>query len=311
MAELEITLAASTGTNAFGMERFFVPEAIPVCYLTEEDSERWTFLRFQQLLAGRKLEKPPENFHLAVRRGIDIDDGEWQEKLIAAARHYGYLFMAVDPLRAFTSFADKGPSELKPVIRFFRKFMNETGCTPRIVHHDNKPIVGRQDDRDLPQRASGGGIYSIADCPFSFRKVNKTQTLVTPVGFKFIEDPRPFKFTLTTQEEGNQFKSIRLIGQEVGIEADARNLEVLERLLDSVKKEPGKPMTFYAKGRNKQDGLEALKELNRQGQIHFVKGGGRAVLCHPGPVDIFDVADPRFNPEVEAVERVTAVDGTR
>src|ERR1044071_77838 len=50
MAELEINLAAATGTNAFGMERFHVPQAVPVCYLTEEDSERWTFLRFQQLL---------------------------------------------------------------------------------------------------------------------------------------------------------------------------------------------------------------------------------------------------------------------
>ncbi len=34
LAELEIALAASTGTNAFGMDRFFVPKAIPVCYLS-------------------------------------------------------------------------------------------------------------------------------------------------------------------------------------------------------------------------------------------------------------------------------------
>ena len=165
LAELEIALAASTGTNAFGMDRFFVPKAIPVCYLTEEDPERWVLQRLTAMLAGRGLERPPENLHLAVRRGVNIDEPDWQERLIAEAKRCGLRFLTIDPLRAFTASADQGPNELKPVADFFRRFLTETGCALRIVHHDTKQQQAKQDDRSLPQRASGRGIYSVADSP--------------------------------------------------------------------------------------------------------------------------------------------------
>src|SRR5262245_62163033 len=233
LAELEIALAASTGTCAFGLERFFVPEAIPVCYLTEEDSERWVWQRLQALKAGRCTADFPSNFHLAVRRGIDIDDTEWQRRLIAAAKHYGFKFMTFDPLRAFTKGSDQGPIELKPVVQFVRRFVSETKCAVRFVHHDTKQLAKGQDSRSPAQRASGGGIYSIADCPLSFQRKDKTQTLVTPNGYKFMEDPSPFVIHLVKNING----SITLRGDSV--ESDNWDSEERQRLLEAIKTDPG------------------------------------------------------------------------
>ena len=39
-----------------------------------------------------------------------------------------------------------GPNELKPVADFFRRFLAETGCALRIVHHDTKQQQGKQDE---------------------------------------------------------------------------------------------------------------------------------------------------------------------
>jgi AAA domain len=293
LGELEIALAASTGTLAFGMERFYVPEAVPVCYLTEEDSERQIQQRLKAMLKGRNLTEPPKNFHLAVRRGIDLDDPEWQEWLIRETKHKGFRFVSIDPLRAFTAHADTTPSELKPVVRYFRNFMRQTGCDLRISHHDTKPQQGKRDERDLAQRASGGGIFSIADCPFSFRRLNSNTTLVTPNRFKFIEDPKPFKFTLHCVTTGG-LKSIQLIGEECDVVGDARDLDRLQKMLDRVKDSPGKPMSHYIQdGFNKKEGLGYLWALVRQNRIRL-EDEGRSKLCYP----LEDLSDLNVTVEV-------------
>src|SRR5262249_11452973 len=150
------------------------------------------------------------------------------------------LSMTMDPFRAFTAYADKGPSDLKPVIRFFREFMNKTGCALRIAHHDTKPPSNGRDGRNLTQRASGGGIFSIADCPLSFERVGEDKTLVTPSAYEFIEDPKPFQFKLEKAADG----SIRLIGEEVEIDGDQKELKDLQTILEAVNQQPGKPMSF-------------------------------------------------------------------
>jgi len=58
-AALDTAIAVVTGTPAFGLERFFVPESVPVLYLSQEDPQQIVRRRARQLLKGRKVEGFP------------------------------------------------------------------------------------------------------------------------------------------------------------------------------------------------------------------------------------------------------------
>ena len=198
LAEIELLLALSTGTNAFGLDRFAVPHPLKVCYLTEEDGERWVLERLQQLLKGRKLSSAPSEFFLSVQKGINLDDYQWQANLIRETKQRGFAVVSIDPLRAFTGHADQGPNEFKPLADFLRRFQ-PTGCVPRIVHHDTKPMVGKPDDRKRPQRASGGGVFSVANCTLSFERISEIRNDSVPRRVQI----RPHSETLYRQIDGD------------------------------------------------------------------------------------------------------------
>ena len=127
---------------------------------------------------------------------------------------------------------------MKPLVLYLRRFINETGCSVSLVHHDCKPLPGKPDDRKRAQRASGGGIFSIADSPLSFERLNDSETLVVPCGFKFSETPEPFRFTIKAINEAGQLVSMQLIGQDVSVD-DATSLALGERILHLLRESPG------------------------------------------------------------------------
>lgn len=214
MAMLEALLAMATATPAFGLTRLAVPEPVSVGYITEEDSERRIRERLAWLLAGRGLEAPPPSFYLSARRGVDIDDEDWQGSIILTVRQRKILFLAMDPLRGLTANADQGPAELKSVAKFLRKVQRETGCAIGLLHHDTKPQAGKPDDRARAQRASGGGLFSISDAPVHFESIHEGRYIAVPNSFKFSDDPAPFTFTLQIETVGGQTVSWRLVGEE-------------------------------------------------------------------------------------------------
>jgi hypothetical protein len=273
--EQQTALTVALGGNVLGLERFHVPEPRSVCYLTEEDSERRTLERLDAMLAGLCLAKRPDNLFLAVRRGVNLDDSKWQRYLIDAAKDLDFCYMVVDPLRAFTQYADQGPSDLKPLVLFLRRFINETGCSVRLVHHDTKPQSGKADDRKRAQRASGGGIFSIADSPLSFERLNDSQTLVVPSGFKFLETPAPFRFTIKAVNEGGRLVSLQLIGEDIDVD-DAASLALEERILQLLKESPGgmsgNSITKACRAR-RESVSNALDRLFEAGNVDSVKRG--------------------------------------
>lgn len=272
--EQHTALTVALGGNVLGLERLHVPEPAAVCYLTEEDSERRTLERFDALLAGKGLTKRPDNLFLAVRRGVNLDEMKWQRYLIDAAKSLGFRYVVVDPLRAFTQYADQGPSELKPFVLFLRRFMNETGCSVRLVHHDTKPQSGKPDDRKRAQRASGGGIFSIADSPLSFERLNDNQALVVPCGFKFSETPAPFRFTIKAVNEAGRLVSLQLSGEDINVD-DAVTLALEERILQLLKGGSGMSGNSITKAcRARREAVStALDRLFEAGQVDSVTKG--------------------------------------
>src|SRR3954447_17636216 len=79
--------------------------------------------------------------------------------------------------------------------------MQETGSVVLVVHHDVKPTAGKPDDRAKPHRASGGGIFSIADAPIHAELIGPgSRVVLTPSHYKFSVPPDPFIVRLETDD---------------------------------------------------------------------------------------------------------------
>src|SRR5207253_6557996 len=133
-------------------------------YLTEEDAARKLAQRLRQFMVGMGILTAP-NLHVSACKGLDLDDPATQDAIILWALDVRCDVLIIDPVRSVTACADQGPRELKPFASFLRRLIRETGCSVWLVHHDVKPVVGQHDSRRRPQRASGGGVFSIADNP--------------------------------------------------------------------------------------------------------------------------------------------------
>lgn len=201
LCALETSLAMATPRAPFGAERFVTRRAVKVAFFAEEDPERLFAERIRTMTATAA---PPqaENFYPFIRKGLTIDDEFQRRSIIKAVIDCEAQVAVFDPLRSFTAFADKGPADFAPVTRFFRRLQNETQCkTILIVHHDTKPVVqvmNGNPERSRSQEASGGGIFSISECPVSFKKLAWNMVSVFPEDYKLTGNPSPFKVTFET-----------------------------------------------------------------------------------------------------------------
>src|SRR5262245_47622802 len=82
LVAFELALAAATGSAPCGLARFKPPGPVAVLYCQEEDPRPLTRARLRALI-GKRCLMPPETLHVAVRRGICLDDRAWIERLIA------------------------------------------------------------------------------------------------------------------------------------------------------------------------------------------------------------------------------------
>ena len=260
-----ILVSLATGTPAFALERLVVREAVPALYVTEEDSARRVAQRFEQLLTGANL-PAPDCLHVAATKGINLDVPEHQDGLITQTKRHGYRVVAFDPVRSLTACADAGPKDLKPFTDFLRRFLRETGASPLLVHHDTKP-QNLPDTRRRPQRASGGGIFSIADNPIAVDPVNSAARMLVPTAFKFSEDPPPVVVRL---EHGEGW--LRLTGSESSGTAGT-DAALDERILDYLQHSPFAFGSNIAKGARarKSEVLGRLEALLKDGKVDSVE----------------------------------------
>jgi hypothetical protein len=191
---LHIGLEAAFGNAPFNNQRFEVPRPLRVLYLSEEDAESLIAARLKALLKGRQI---PENFFPVARRGHTFDTPKGREtiqKTIEASKADLVFF---DVLRTFTANSDKGPADLHHVSKFLRMLqVKTTGRGLVLLHHDVKPSRDFDDKgRPRSQNASGGGIFSICDCPVSFQKQDHMTTAVFPEDLKQSGNPKPFTVT--------------------------------------------------------------------------------------------------------------------
>jgi hypothetical protein len=245
-----------------------VREAVPVGYVTNEDGVRRIGDRLSALLRGHGLTTIPDGFHFAVHRGVWLDDLQWQKRLIDTVKARGLRVLLLDPLRSLSACVDQGPRELQPFAIWLRRFQDETNCALWLNHHNTKPMAGQKDERRRPHRASGGGLFSIADAPIMLEKIGDTnRAILTPCGWKFNEDPPALELRLTV--EGDEAR----LDASPAETADAGDAALRDRVLDFLAENPGAAGSHVAAGihANKGAVLDVLKALSRLDRVDCVK----------------------------------------
>lgn len=264
-----LLLAVASGQPAFGLERLHVPEAVPCWYITQEDSEWRVADRFRQLVAGAGFAAPPALLHVSAGHGITLDREDWQDTLIATTRQYGFRLVVLDPLRSLTATVDQGPRELKPFVLFLRRFLQETHAVLCLVHHDTKPPVQTADQRHRPQRASGGGVFAIADSPIHLERIDENRRLLVPCAFKFAADPPSVLLRLDTTNG-----LLRVLGEDAT--ASRHDHQALDlRLLEHLRQSPYQTGTEMVRAIHMQKAtvFARLEALRAQGLVDAVQNG--------------------------------------
>ena len=270
---LEIAIACATGKPAFGLERFAVPQAVPVLYSSQEDGDRRVRERVKRLLSGKGIGCFPDRLAFSVHKGISLDNLDWQDTLLRNVAKHGFKLVIFDPIRRYTQYADKGPAEVNVVTSFLRQLSVECGTSVLINHHDIKPPTFYKDNRRSGHRASGGDWFAASDCPVGFTARGGGSVLVTPEDYKFSEDPEPFTFGIE-EDEGKTWA--RLVGNNVGLDdiQDGAVENFGARVVDFLKRNPKSSGNEVAAQchMNRDMTREVLGFLKMQGKADFEKG---------------------------------------
>ena len=271
---LEMAIAATTGTSAFGVLE--VPAEARVLYVTNEDRAATVADRLRGLLAGKGFTAAPSGFRLLVGAGVSLDDPVWRERLIDEALRWDIDLVTFDPLRSVTAAVDQGPKEVQPLGQYLRRLIRETGCGVLAVHHDTKPQAGIHETRRRAQRASGGGLFSHMDAPIHAGDAGDGQTLLAPDGFKFSDDPAALLVRLVVDSD-----QYRLTADPTSVKTPD-DIELHAAITDHLRSSGGGSTRAIAKAAatDRRTVTDALHALKGAGTVDMVIGARKAQLWH-------------------------------
>jgi hypothetical protein len=276
LAAFELALSAATGTTPFGLSRLELVERVPAIYVMEEDGRELTRTRLQAIVRTRCGDTPPDDtLHVAVRRGVNLDDPVWVERLILDIQRLDVKLLVLDAARRVSAKTDEGPAKVRELISVLRAIVTITGVAIIIVHHDTKPPQTGQDQRRRSQRASGGDWFAACECPVHVERIGKNESLVFPEDYKHTADPVPFTFTLKV--EGKLVTS--LIGADM-TKDDAERAGVHGKVLDWLAANgPATKTSMKKAGLGRWETIEAaLEVLQKSGRVD--SGPGRKAGSH-------------------------------
>lgn len=193
----DVHLCLTTDQEALHNGRFACAQGPQVVlYLTEEDSERLFAFRLNLLRNGYGWKGVPPRLRIRIRPGWNLETRDGQSALLEAIYRCKPepRVLVIDPARGSLPSVDGGPKDAAPAIAFLREIMRETSITTiHLPHHDVKPSREQKDERARPDRASGGVVFSIADCPVNFERLDERGCLAVPSHYKIGNDPQPFR----------------------------------------------------------------------------------------------------------------------
>jgi hypothetical protein len=275
LAAFELALAAATGTAPFSLPRFEPAEPIGVLYVQEEDPRSLTRPRLRALVRDRCDDTVPDTLHVAVRRGISLDDPLWVDRIIADLARLKVKLLVLDAARRLFEQTDEGPAKVRAATAVLRSIVTRAGVTIVLVHHDTKPPQSGQDQRRRSQRASGGDWFAACECPVHVEKIGTSDSLMYPQDYKFAADPEPFTFTCRAKGE----HITRLVGADVTT-ATAERAGIRGKVLDWLKANgPASKRAMQQAGLARWDTLaHVLDALGKEGKVDAGPGRQKGSL---------------------------------
>jgi hypothetical protein len=246
-----------------------------VLYVQEEDPRPLTRPRLRALIRARCGEACPDTLHVAVRRGVDLDDPLWVDRLITDLKRLGAKLLVLDAARRLSAKTDEGPAKVRELTKVLRLIVNATGVSIVIVHHDVKPPTNGQDQRRRSQRASGGDWFAACECPVHVEKIGAHESLVFPEDYKFTADPAPFTFRIEIADG----LVTRLVGMDTTVDGAAR-AGVRGKIVDWLRANKYSTKTAMKKaGLGQWEQIEAaLEGLTKEGVVDGAPGRQKGSL---------------------------------
>ncbi len=192
---------------------------------------------------------------------------------------------AFDPARAYMPTIDGGPVDGAAAVAFLRQVQNETACKTILVpDHDVKPARDGKDPRTRSDKASGGVLFSSAECPVNFERVDDRTCFAVPANYKIGSDPEPFRVRFeSATSAGESFSQFaRPVAETVTERQDLeqrRNAWLEEHVIPDVlpiveasNNSLSGTAVHKERGGNRKDALDALKLLAATQRVDTVPG---------------------------------------
>ena len=264
-ALLDISISIVTGTPWLGrlsvktqpMGRQSIP--CPVVLVLEESGRTALRRRLDSLCRGRGIapvDAPDalEYLHYIANRRVKLDDGGWQNELVAIGKDLGPALFGLDPLARMKSAArdENAQKEYAPLIEFMRHLREETGAAVAFVQHQGHSGDHMRGTSDLE---------TVWETRLGFRRDSDTVTITSEHREAEAGPPISFRFSWDETTRG-----VRLV--EVG---DSVQAKVAAHLVDHP--DASGNAVHEAIGGRRQ---EVLAEVKRQ------REGGSQIGNHPG-----------------------------
>lgn len=310
-AELEIFIAITTGTKAFGEFETGEP-CLGALFLAEDDAAAFT-VRVRALARGRgtELVEATRNMFVQPRgRALDLLKLDDLALVVASCRRLGPVrIVGLDPLRDVHSGEEDKSDSMSVVMRNARAIGTLLGADVFLVHHMGKPSENGGAKKNGGQKMRGSGaIHGSVDSGIYIHDVktdgetsfaNRMESQVKAgksTGF--------FNLTLTIEDDANGQARIatwayskgeaKPVG-EAALEPSEDDAAVLAAVNDCIAADRDVTRTDVAQltGRRKADVLQSVQRLLNMKKLHEVvkdpltgklyKGGARLYTKKPRP----------------------------
>jgi regulatory protein RepA len=301
-AGLEIAIALSSGTRAFG--EFSVPQPRAVAVFLAEDDRHSVRNRLRALAHGQGL--PPEEavqkVYVRCRGSLDLQYDRDLCRLIADCRMYpepvGLLIL--DPLRDLHQAEEDKSGPMSDVMARLRALRDILGCSVLFVHHtskSSKETNGRREGQRMRgssaiHGAVDGGVYMSLNDDTESHWMNKVV-----VELKAAKGAGRFTLTLDVQDDENgEARDARwaFARQDVSKAGDDLQAKIIGLLRAESQRSPLSPVpipTDMVRARVRgqtwrvQDALKNLATARRARQV-FVGRKSRGWVYVPAPEEL-------------------------
>ena len=275
-------LSLAAGLPIFGELR--CPAAITVRHLDMEQGSSATRRRYQRLALGQ---------------GIDLDDLGGRLQLVSFPPLYlstgsleawrrvadGAGMVILDSLLALCPGTEENDSSIRTHVDKLTRLSEESGVVWVVLHHAGKPSEKRTDSRTKPRGSSA--IYDAMGCAYlltgSGQEPRRVQQIKTPADAEGGEVEPFYLLAEDVPSGGNPRAGVRVVYQTVEQAcpeptATAKFDALKSSILAVVRGSGGLPsrnaIVARVKGANKQDQLQAIRELLDSGELTEHPDGG-------------------------------------